>query len=112
MACQGHRSRAWQGEDGRAKPRQASWTVRLRPGRTALAEPSLPQGWSWGCLGHCRDVKSREQDYRKQLCSLLGSMPGGSTGLLAPVRLEGEGKEKTIFSLCPQSTEGGRGGFG
>lgn len=47
----------------------------------------------------CRDTNSREQDYRKQLCSALGSLPAVSTRELSPARPEGEGKEKASFFL-------------
>lgn len=115
MACQGHCSHAWQGEDAAAWEReqshgQSGWTVRHWPGRTALAEPSLPQGTAHPRAGSgaAWDTNSREQHYRKQLCSLLGSLPGGSTQLLGPLRPEGEGKEKSIFSLSPSSEHRGR----
>lgn len=104
-------SRVRMQQPGRAKPRQPARTIRHQTGRT----PSSPcpralhtQGRLWGHLGHCRDTNSREQHYRKQLCSLLGSLPGGSTRLLGLVRLEGEGKEKSIFSLSPSTEHRGR----
>lgn len=109
----------------RAEPRQSERTVQYGEGKQPQPSspfPRAPHTHGKGCVtagravgqraglwdsgqgaglpaAGCRDTNSREQHYRKQLCSLLGSLPGVSTREPGPARPEGEGKSIFLFSL-------------